>query len=81
MLRSKQKGLEIDNYIALFIQPDLSEPDLSEPDLSEPDLSEPDLSEPDSSGFLEGPIGQPFTAGSQASNHLLARFNGLFSRL
>ena len=24
MLRSKQKGLEIDNYIALFIQPDLS---------------------------------------------------------
>jgi len=24
MLRSKQKGLTIDNYIALFIQPDLS---------------------------------------------------------
>jgi len=54
MLRSKQKGLAIDNYIALFIQPDLSEPDLSEPDLSEPDLSEPDLS-----SSPEARIGQP----------------------
>jgi len=36
-----------------------------------------DFLQPRSRGFPEGQIGQPFTAGSQASNHRSARFNGL----